>query len=206
MIYYLVNNCKKYKMAVNNSISPGEFNPSGSSTNFGSNGTINWGSNFNWSGNWTLSNGFTDDISRFWGLFADNLTFWDFFLLLISLFVLAAWVLSIVFILWWGLLLILSGGKDEKIKPAINTIRYAVIGIIVTVLSIFLFPILWRLLWLEVEKYAQPARIFDKIEDIWNKIFGTSASSGNIWWSNWWWSGWFNSNGLDGFPDDFSDL
>jgi hypothetical protein len=62
--------------------------------------------------------------------------------------------------------LILSGGKDEKIKPAINTIRYAVIGIIVTVFTIFVFPILGRLLGLDVEKYAEPKRIFEKIEEI----------------------------------------
>jgi hypothetical protein len=97
--------------------------------------------------------------------------FWDFILLSISLFVLFAWILSIVFILWWGLLLILSGGKDDKIKPAINTIRYAIIGVIITVVSIFLFPILGRLLGLDVNKYAKPERIFEKIEQIWNNIF-----------------------------------
>jgi hypothetical protein len=53
--------------------------------------------------------------------------FGEFILLTISLFVLAAGLLSILFILWGGLLLILSGGKDDKIKPAINTIRFAVI-------------------------------------------------------------------------------
>jgi hypothetical protein len=191
-------------MAISNSASPGEFNPSGGTTNFGTNGTISSSSNLDWN----LGSTFGDnDISRFWGIFSENLTFWDFFLLLISLFVLTAWVLSIVFILWWGLLLILSGGRDEKIKPAINTIRYAIIGIIVTVLSIFLFPILWRLLGLEVERYAQPSRIFDTIENIWDRIFSTSWNSVNYWWSVWSSSsGWFNSNGLNDFPDDFSDL
>lgn len=104
-------------------------------------------------------------------IFWESLEFWDFILLAISLFVLFAWVLSIVFILWWGLLLILSGGKDDKIKPAINTIRYAIIWVIITVLSIFLFPILWRLLGLDVNRYAKPERIFEKIEQIWNNIF-----------------------------------
>ena len=37
-------------------------------------------------------------------------------------------------------MLILSGGKDEKVKPAINSIRYAVIGIIVIVIAIFVAP------------------------------------------------------------------
>lgn len=134
-------------------------------------------------------------LSENWAIFWPTMNFWEFILLAISLFVLASWIFSIVFILWWGLLLILSWGKDDKIKPAINTIRYAVIGIVVTVLTIFIFPILWRLLWLEVEKYAEPKRIFEKIEEIWNKIFGDTWSS-------------FDSSidNIDSFPSDFSDL
>lgn len=110
-------------------------------------------------------------------IFTSNMEVWDFILLVISLFILAWWIFSIVFILWWGLLLILSGGKEDKIKPAINTIRYAVIGIIVTVLTIFLFPILGWLLWLDVERYAEPKRIFETIESLWNRIFKWSNYS-----------------------------
>ncbi len=122
----------------------------------------------------------------------------DFILTIISLFVLVAWILSILFILWGGLLLILSWWKDDKIKPAINTIRYAIIGVIITVVAIFVFPILWGLLWIDVEKYAKPSRIFAKIEEIWNNVFGTTTR-------NWTYTPWSNS-GLDDFPDDFSDL
>lgn len=132
-------------------------------------------------------------------LFEAKLDFGEFVLLAISLFVLAAGLLSILFILWWGLLLILSGGKDDKIKPAINTIRFAVIGVVVTVLTIFLFPVFGRLLWLDVEKYAKPQRIFEKIEEIWDKIFGSDTSSITVSPSQWWAS-------LDDFPADFSDL
>jgi len=128
-------------------------------------------------------------------IFETSMEFWDFILLFISLFVLASGIFSIAFILWWGLLLILSWGKDDKIKPAINTIRYAVIGIVITVLTIFIFPILWRLLWLDVEKYAEPKRIFQKIEQIWNKIFGTNTYDIN----------WSIEN-IDDIPSDFSDL
>ena len=130
-------------------------------------------------------------------LFEWKLDFGEFILLAISLFVLAAGLLSILFILWWGLLLILSGGKDDKIKPAINTIRFAVIGMVVTVLTIFLFPVFGRLLGLDVEKYAKPQRIFEKIEEIGDKIFGTSSTTN------------YNTsdpNSLDDFPADFSDL
>lgn len=134
----------------------------------------------------------TQNTSILW----ESMAFWDFILLAISLFVLAAGIFSIVFILWWGLLLILSGGKDDKIKPAINTIRYAIIWVVITVLSIFLFPILGRLLGLDVEKYAKPDRIFQKIEEIWNAIFG-------------WWSistAPTDLNNIDELWSDFSDL
>lgn len=126
----------------------------------------------------------------------ESMAFGDFILLAISLFVLAAGIFSIVFILWWGLLLILSGGKDDKIKPAINTIRYAIIWVVITVLSIFLFPILWRLLGLDVEKYAKPDRIFQKIEEIWNAIFGWGSISTQS----------TDMNNIDELWSDFSDL
>lgn len=136
-------------------------------------------------------------------IIGEKIDFGEFILLAISIFVLAAGVFSILFILWWGLLLILSGGKDDKIKPAINTIRYAIIGVVITVLTIFLFPVLGRLLGLDVEQYAKPSRIFEKIEEIGNAVFGNSGTTTNYQNS---WSGSFDSSGDFDLPDDFSDL
>ncbi len=130
-------------------------------------------------------------------VFEPQMNFGEFILLTISIFVLAAGILSIIFILWGWLLLILSGGKDEKIKPAINTIRYAVIWVIVTVLTIFLFPVFGNIIGIDVERYAKPQRIFEKIEEIWAKIFGSSDS--NTYWDS-------PPESLDDFPADFSDL
>ena len=104
---------------------------------------------------------------------------WDIVLLVISIFVLVAWVASILFILWWGLLMILSWWKEDKITPALNTIRYAIFWVIVTVATIFLFHILGRILGIDVDKYAKPSRIFEKIDEIWNKIFWSNSSSYN---------------------------
>lgn len=104
---------------------------------------------------------------------------WDIVLLVISIFVLVAWVASILFILWWGLLMILSWWKEDKITPALNTIRYSIFWVIVTVATIFLFPILGRILGIDVDKYAKPSRIFEKIDEIWNKIFWSNSSSYN---------------------------
>jgi hypothetical protein len=137
-------------------------------------------------------------VNEVGSIFEAKMDFGEFILLAISMFVLAAGVFSIVFILWWGLLLILSGGKDDKIKPAINTIRFAVIWVVVTVLTIFLFPVFGRLLGLDVERYAKPQRIFEKIEKIWDKIFTNPSSSTQ-----------YNTakpDSLDDFPADFSDL
>ena len=131
-------------------------------------------------------------------IFSNNMEFWDFVLLVISIFVLAAWILSIVFVLYWGLLLILSWGKEDKIKPAINTIRYAVFWLIITVASIFLFPILGKLLWINVERYAKPTRILEKIEQIWNNIFGSDTYD--------YWSSSSNNASPEDIPADFSDL
>ncbi|MFZ2255839.1 MAG: hypothetical protein WAW59_08280 [Patescibacteria group bacterium] len=74
-------------------------------------------------------------------------------------------------------MLILSGGKDEKVKPAINSIRYAVIGIIVIVVAIFVAPKVSEMLGLGQHDYLSPKSVFDTIKMLMNRIFGTSSSS-----------------------------
>lgn len=131
-------------------------------------------------------------------LFTSRMDFGDFILLAISLIVLFAGIFSIMYILWGGVLLILSWGKDDKIKPAINSIRYALIGLWVIVLSIFVFPKLAWLLGLDVSKYSSPDKIFSEIKNLWDKIFWNSSSTSNI---N------FDSNAeTQSLPTDFSDL
>ena len=49
-----------------------------------------------------------------------------------------AGVLCIVFIFIGGISFILSGGQDDKIKQAVGTIRYAIIGLIIVILSVTL--------------------------------------------------------------------
>lgn len=131
-------------------------------------------------------------------LFNSAMDFWDFVLFWISMIVLFAWVFSIIYILWGWVLLILSWWKDDKIKPAINSIRYALIWLAVIVLSIFVFPKIAYLLGLDVSKYSQPEKIFNEIKVIWDKIFKSWNSSYNTNISTW-----DNSSNLD---VDFSDL
>jgi hypothetical protein len=90
----------------------------------------------------------------------------------IALVVLISGFLSVIFILWGGIMLILSGGKDEKVKPAINSIRYAVVGLIIIILSIFVAPKIGDLLGLNISSYVSPKVIFSTIQDLSGKIFG----------------------------------
>ena len=73
-------------------------------------------------------------------------------------------------------MLILSGGKDEKVKPAINSIRYAVIGIIVIVIAIFVAPKVSEMLGLGTHQYLSPQNIFNTIKTLMNQIFGGGES------------------------------
>lgn len=71
-------------------------------------------------------------------------------------------------------MLILSGGKDEKVTPAINSIRYAVIGIIVIVIAIFVAPKVSEMLGFGTHDYLSPNSIFQTIQTLTNRIFGGS--------------------------------
>ena len=64
----------------------------------------------------------------------------------IALAIIAAFVLCLIFIIVGGISFILSAGNEEKIKNAIHTIRFAIIGFIVTFLATFVVSWIARLL------------------------------------------------------------
>lgn len=113
----------------------------------------------------------------------------------IALIILISWVLSVFFIIWWWVMIILSGWKDDKVKPAINSIRYSIVWLILIVFTVFFAPRIWDLLWLNIWEYISADNIFQEIRNLWDKIFG-------------WWT-WSNIN-VDiksgNLPSDFSDL
>jgi hypothetical protein len=113
----------------------------------------------------------------------------------IALTVLVSGFLSVVFIIWGGVMLTLSGGKDEKVKPAINSIRYAIVGIIVVIVSIFVAPKIGDILNLNVSQYVSPSAIFRTIKDLSTKIFGSKNSTDTI-----------DVGGDSSLPSDFSEL
>jgi hypothetical protein len=62
--------------------------------------------------------------------------------LAVAVAILLAGTLSVFYIFYGGISFILSGGQEEKIKQAVHTIRYAIIGLIVTIFSVTVVKIL----------------------------------------------------------------
>jgi hypothetical protein len=61
----------------------------------------------------------------------------DIFATFIALALIAASMLCLVFIIVGGISFILSAGNEEKIKKAVHTIRFAIIGLFVTFIAFF---------------------------------------------------------------------
>ncbi|TSC57572.1 MAG: Uncharacterized protein Greene041619_1088 [Candidatus Peregrinibacteria bacterium Greene0416_19] len=61
----------------------------------------------------------------------------DIFATFIALSLIAASLLCLVFIIVGGITFILSAGNEEKIKKAVHTIRFAIIGLFVTFIAFF---------------------------------------------------------------------
>lgn len=95
----------------------------------------------------------------------------------ISLIVLVAMVCAVFFIIYGGLMLILSGGDDKKVSSALGSIRYAVIGLVVIVLAIFITPHVSALLGLGTYDYLSPKSITDTVQQLSNRIFGSTTSA-----------------------------
>lgn len=76
----------------------------------------------------------------------------------------AAFALAFFFVFYGGLSFILSGGNDEKIKQAVNTIRYSIIGLVVIILSFSFVAIVGRLFGLDVISYLSLNKIRESIK------------------------------------------
>lgn len=83
----------------------------------------------------------------------------------IALSMIAAAILSLVFIIVGGISFILSAGNEDKIKKAVHTIRFAIIGLIVTFVAFFAVAWISRLLDIPFELN------FSTIVDLMQEIF-----------------------------------
>lgn len=90
-----------------------------------------------------------------------------------------AGLLSVVFIFVGGISFILSGGQEDKIKQAVSTIRYAIIGLIVTILAVIIVNAVGRFIGLNTIEYLSFREIIQVVEQI-SEDIRRGGSSGGI--------------------------
>lgn len=93
--------------------------------------------------------------------------------------IIIAGFLSVVFIFYGGISFILSGGAEDKIKQAVSTIRYAIIGLVITMLAVAIVAMVGRALGLNVIQYINLGEIFDLIANITSSTSGGSGGGLN---------------------------
>ncbi len=94
--------------------------------------------------------------------------------------ILLAGILSVVFIIVGGFSFILSGGNEEKIKQAVGTIRYAIIGLIITILSVVIVQAVGQFIGLNVVKYLDLGEIFRNVQSLGDTFKSTGGSGGTV--------------------------
>lgn len=80
--------------------------------------------------------------------------------------IIIAGLLSVVFIFVGGISFILSGGAEEKIKQAVSTIRYAIIGLIITIFAVVIVGTVGRALGLNIIRYINFNEIVELVTNI----------------------------------------
>ena len=84
----------------------------------------------------------------------------------LALALIVAAILCLVYIIVGGISFILSAGNEEKIKRAVNTIRYAIIGLFVSFIAYLVVAFIARLLDIPFELD------FGTIVDLMGELFG----------------------------------
>ena len=86
----------------------------------------------------------------------------------IALSLVAASFLSLVFIIVGGINFILSAGNEEKIKKAVHTIRYAIIGLFITFIAFF--AVSWIAKLLDIPFDLSFGQIISLMQDIFSSL------------------------------------
>lgn len=76
-------------------------------------------------------------------------------------------ILSLIYIIVGGITFILSAGNEEKIKKAVHTVRYSIIGLLVSFLAFFLVSWIAKLLDIPFDLS------FGTILDLMNELFNS---------------------------------
>lgn len=86
----------------------------------------------------------------------------------VALGLIIAAVLCLVYIIIGGIAFILSAGNEEKIKRAVNTIRYAIVGLVVAFIAFFAVSFITNLLGIPFE--LDFGTIADLMSDIFDSL------------------------------------
>ena len=92
----------------------------------------------------------------------------------VAIAIIVAATLSVFYIFFGGISFILSGGQEDKIKQAVHTIRYAIIGLIVTILSVTIIKILGLIFGFDLLSLIT----WDRISQLMNELIDKIASGG----------------------------
>ncbi|MCK5017155.1 MAG: hypothetical protein KAS32_08790 [Candidatus Peribacteraceae bacterium] len=87
---------------------------------------------------------------------------------LVALGLITATILSLIYIIFGGITFILSAGNEEKIKKAVHTIRFAIIGLFVSFIAFFLVRFITNLLDIPFE--LSFSNIVDLMRDIFTAL------------------------------------
>ncbi len=93
----------------------------------------------------------------------------------VAIAIILAGTLSVFYIFFGGISFILSGGQEEKIKQAVHTIRYAIIGLIVTIFSVTIIKILGLVFGFDLLSLIT----WDRITELMNNLIDKIASGGS---------------------------
>lgn len=92
--------------------------------------------------------------------------------------IIVAGFLSVVYIFYGGISFILSGGQEDKIKQAVSSIRYAIIGLVITLFAVVIVAFVGRAMGLNVIEYINLGEIFELVSDITSE--GGSGGSNDL--------------------------
>ena len=94
----------------------------------------------------------------------------DIFATFIALALITASLLCLVFIIVGGITFILSAGNEEKIKKAVHTIRFAIIGLLVTFIAFF--AVSWISKLLDIPFQLDFSTIISLMQEIFGALKG----------------------------------
>lgn len=86
----------------------------------------------------------------------------------VALGLIIAAILSLVYIIVGGISFILSAGNEEKIKKAVNTIRFSIIGLVVAFIAFFAVSFIANLLGIPFD--LSFSTIVDLMDDIFSAL------------------------------------